>query len=83
MSDQGHRDAVQASPDAAERRPLTPDELKQFDAMLGIARGDGPKLTRRGETRPDDQSAGSRLLNTVIVAIILIAIVAAAFFMFR
>ena len=88
MSDQGHnlgQIPTTATPGAApERRPLTADEMKAFDAMLGIAQANGPTLTRRNDTLPPEPpSDRSRLLQTLTVAIILLAIVAAALMMFR
>jgi hypothetical protein len=73
-------------PPAGERRALTPDELKQIDAMLGLGAGPGggPTLIRRDDTTPTDaHHAPARLLQTVVVAIILLSIVAAALYVFR
>ena len=64
-----------------EQRPLTPDELKQFDTLLG--HGGGPTLIRPGDATTDDVHSQSRLLQTLIVAIILLAIVAGAMYLFR
>jgi hypothetical protein len=64
-----------------ERRELTADELKQIDVMLG--HGTGPTLIRPADSPPDRRAAGGALLRAAILAIILGAIVAFAFYLFR
>jgi hypothetical protein len=66
---------------AGERRALTPEELRQFDAMLGL--GGSPTLIRRDEAPLENAPAPARLFQTLVVAIILLSIVAAALYMFR
>jgi hypothetical protein len=63
-----------------EYRTLTPDEMKQFDALLGRT---GPTLIRRADTPAEKPEPAGRLLQTVVVAIILLSIVAAALYLFR
>jgi hypothetical protein len=64
----------------AEYRTLTPEEMKQIDVLLGRT---GPTLIRRDDVAPPDPKTTGRLLQTVVVAIILLSIVAAAFYLFR
>jgi hypothetical protein len=63
-----------------EYRTLTPDEMKQIDALLGRT---GPTLIRGADAPPEKPESAGRLLQTVVVAIILLSIVAAALYLFR
>ena len=64
----------------AEYRTLTPEEMKQIDALLGRT---GPTLIRRYDTPPEKPDGAGRLPQTIVVAIILLSIVAAALYLFR
>ena len=63
-----------------EQRGLTPDEMKQIDALLGLT---GPTLISPATSAPEPAGGKARLLRTVIVAIMLVAIVAFAVYLFR
>jgi len=62
-----------------EYRTLTPDEMKQIDALLGRT---GPTLIRREES-PERPAQRPRIASTLIVLLILAEVVATALYLFR
>lgn len=82
MTDVPPPNLPQPGPSAGgERRALTADELKQIDLMLGHATG--PTLIRPADSTSTPPAASGRLLRAAILAIILAAVVAFAFYLFR